>query len=63
MLRFGQPAISIPARWTASALPVGIQIVGRRLEYTLVLRVAAAFETLRPWAVRRPCDAVSAHVG
>ena len=50
----GQPAISIPAGWTASGLPVGLQIVGRRLEDGLVLRAAAAFETLRPWAARRP---------
>jgi aspartyl-tRNA(Asn)/glutamyl-tRNA(Gln) amidotransferase subunit A len=50
----GQPAISVPAGWTASGLPVGLQIVGRRLEDALVLRAAAAFETLRPWAARRP---------
>jgi aspartyl-tRNA(Asn)/glutamyl-tRNA(Gln) amidotransferase subunit A len=50
----GQPAISVPAGWTASGLPVGLQIVGRRLEDGLVLRAAAAFETLRPWAARRP---------
>jgi aspartyl-tRNA(Asn)/glutamyl-tRNA(Gln) amidotransferase subunit A len=50
----GQPAISIPAGWTASGLPVGLQIVGRRLEDALVLRAAAAFEQRRPWATRRP---------
>lgn len=52
----GQPAISVPAGWTASGLPVGLQIVGRRLEDSLVLRAAAAFEALRPWAARRPSD-------
>jgi len=50
----GQPAVSIPAGWTASGLPVGIQIVGRRLEDALVLRAAAAFEMARPWAAHRP---------
>ena len=50
----GQPAISVPAGFTASGLPVGLQIVGRRLEDALVLRAAAAFEMLRPWAARRP---------
>jgi aspartyl-tRNA(Asn)/glutamyl-tRNA(Gln) amidotransferase subunit A len=50
----GQPAVSVPAGWTASGLPVGLQIVGRRLEDALVLHVAAAFEALRPWAHRRP---------
>ncbi len=52
----GQPAVSVPAGWTASGLPVGLQIVGRRLEDALVLRAAAAFEALRPWAARRPRD-------
>ncbi|HET9489760.1 MAG TPA: amidase family protein [Methylomirabilota bacterium] len=50
----GQPAISVPAGWTASGLPVGLQIVGRRLEDALVLRAAARLEALRPWAARRP---------
>ncbi len=50
----GQPAVSVPAGWTATGLPVGLQIVGRRLEDALVLRAAATFEALRPWATRRP---------
>jgi aspartyl-tRNA(Asn)/glutamyl-tRNA(Gln) amidotransferase subunit A len=53
----GQPAVSVPAGWTASGLPVGLQIVGRRLEDALVLRAAAAFESLRPWGARRPPEA------
>ncbi len=53
----GQPAISVPAGWTASGLPVGLQIVGRRLEDALVLRAAATFEAVRPWAARRPTEA------
>ncbi|MGH7308787.1 MAG: amidase [Candidatus Rokuibacteriota bacterium] len=53
----GQPAVSVPAGWTASGLPVGLQIVGRRLEDALVLRAAATLETLRPWAARRPREA------
>jgi aspartyl-tRNA(Asn)/glutamyl-tRNA(Gln) amidotransferase subunit A len=52
----GQPAVSVPAGWTARGLPVGLQIVGRRLEDALVLRAAAAFEALRPWATRRPSE-------
>ena len=50
----GQPAISVPAGWTAGGLPVGLQIIGRRLEDALVLRAAATLEALRPWAERRP---------
>ena len=57
----GQPAVSVPAGWTASGLPVGIQIIGRRLEDALVLRAAAAFEMVRPWAANRPNVAALEH--
>ncbi|MFC9328753.1 amidase [Kitasatospora sp. NPDC057015] len=50
----GQPAVSVPAGWTADGLPVGLQIVGRHLADATVLRVAAAFERVAPWAHRRP---------
>src|SRR5262249_49897017 len=50
----GQPAVSVPAGWTGGGLPVGLQIIGRRLEDALVLRAAAGFEALRPWVARRP---------
>ena len=52
----GQPAVSVPAGFTASGLPVGLQIIGRRGEDALVLRAAATFEALRPWASRRPSE-------
>ena len=45
----GQPAASIPAGFTPDGLPVGLQIVGRHLDAPPVLRVASAFETVRPW--------------
>jgi aspartyl-tRNA(Asn)/glutamyl-tRNA(Gln) amidotransferase subunit A len=50
----GQPAASIPCGFSASGLPIGLQIVGRRGEDSLVLRASAAFEQARPWAPRRP---------
>jgi aspartyl-tRNA(Asn)/glutamyl-tRNA(Gln) amidotransferase subunit A len=50
----GSPAASVPAGWTDSGLPVGLQIVGRNWEDPLVLRASAAFEALQPWADRRP---------
>ena len=50
----GNPAITLPCGWTSEGLPVGLQLVGRRLEDDLVLRAAAAFEALAPWAQKRP---------
>jgi aspartyl-tRNA(Asn)/glutamyl-tRNA(Gln) amidotransferase subunit A len=50
----GNPAISVPCGFTAAGLPVGLQIVGRRFEELGVLKLAAAFERIRPWARRRP---------
>ena len=35
-------------------LPIGLQIVGRRFADATVLRAAAAFEKLAPWAHLRP---------
>ena len=48
------PALSVPSGFTSEALPTGLQIVGRRGEDLTVLRIGAAFESLRPWADKRP---------
>jgi len=50
----GQPAASVPCGWTPDGMPIGLQIIGRRLEDATVLRAAAAFEEARPWAGRWP---------
>jgi aspartyl-tRNA(Asn)/glutamyl-tRNA(Gln) amidotransferase subunit A len=50
----GQPAATVPAGFTPDGLPVGLQIVGRRLDDALVLRASAAFEAAAPWADRWP---------
>jgi aspartyl-tRNA(Asn)/glutamyl-tRNA(Gln) amidotransferase subunit A len=50
----GQPAATVPCGWTADGLPLGLQIVGRPYEDAMVLRAAAAFEAIAPWADRRP---------
>ncbi len=50
----GQPAASVPAGFTKDGLPVGLQIVGRRFDDVGVLRAAAAFERVQPWAAQRP---------
>ena len=50
----GCPAISIPAGFTASGLPIGIQIVGPRWKDFEVLQLAHAFESATGFAQRRP---------
>jgi aspartyl-tRNA(Asn)/glutamyl-tRNA(Gln) amidotransferase subunit A len=50
----GQPAATVPAGFTAAGMPVGLQIVGRRLADLQVLQASAAFEQARPWAQNRP---------
>lgn len=50
----GQPAATVPCGWTQAGLPIGLQIVGRWHADGTVLRAAAAFEALQPWADRRP---------
>lgn len=44
----GLPAISIPCGFDSRGLPVGLQIVGRRLSEHSVLEAAAAFESVHP---------------
>ena len=43
-----QPAISVPAGFDDGGLPVGVQLVGPRHADLALLRVARAFEQLRP---------------
>jgi aspartyl-tRNA(Asn)/glutamyl-tRNA(Gln) amidotransferase subunit A len=50
----GQPASTVPAGFTPSGMPVGLQIVGRRFADLTVLQASAAIEAARPWAGRRP---------
>ncbi len=50
----GLPCISVPCGFTAEGLPVGLQIVGRRLGEETVLKAAAAFEAIAPWRDKKP---------
>jgi Asp-tRNA(Asn)/Glu-tRNA(Gln) amidotransferase A subunit family amidase len=46
----GNPAASIPCGMDADGLPIGMQLIGRRLDDALVLRACRAFEKARPWS-------------
>ncbi|HVY17625.1 MAG TPA: amidase [Rhodopila sp.] len=48
------PAASVPCGFTQEGLPVGLQVVGRRFDDLGVLKAAAAFEAVQPWADKRP---------
>jgi aspartyl-tRNA(Asn)/glutamyl-tRNA(Gln) amidotransferase subunit A len=50
----GQPAATVPCGFTSDGLPIGLQIVGRRLDEAMVLCASAAFEAIRPWTHKRP---------
>jgi aspartyl-tRNA(Asn)/glutamyl-tRNA(Gln) amidotransferase subunit A len=50
----GNPAMSIPTGFSASGLPLSMQIVGRAFDEATVLRIGAAFEAATGLNVRRP---------
>ena len=50
----GIPAISVPCAPTSSGLPVGLQLMGRALDESTILALAAAWETRSPTRDRLP---------
>ena len=50
----GQPAASVPCGFDSQGLPVGLHVIGRAYEDSLVLRACRAFEQAQPWADKRP---------
>jgi amidase len=48
------PAISVPGGFSATGLPVGLQIVGRHRDELSVLQLAHAFEQATEYGKRRP---------
>jgi aspartyl-tRNA(Asn)/glutamyl-tRNA(Gln) amidotransferase subunit A len=53
---YGWPTISIPCGFTASGLPLGLQVSGPPGGDSLVLQVAHAYEQATDWHKRRPRD-------
>ena len=54
----GHPAASVPAGWSATGLPLAVQLVGRAGAERTLLSLAGQLEVERPWADRRPALAV-----
>ena len=50
----GQPAASVPAGFSATGLPLAVQLVGRPHDEATLLSLAAQLEEARPWDGRRP---------
>jgi aspartyl-tRNA(Asn)/glutamyl-tRNA(Gln) amidotransferase subunit A len=50
---WGLPAISVPCGFTASGMPIGLQIAGPHWREDLVLRLAHAYERATAWHGRR----------
>jgi aspartyl-tRNA(Asn)/glutamyl-tRNA(Gln) amidotransferase subunit A len=53
------PALSVLCGFTADGLPIGLQLVGKRLREIDILRVAHAYESGAGWRDRHPHLAVS----
>jgi aspartyl-tRNA(Asn)/glutamyl-tRNA(Gln) amidotransferase subunit A len=50
----GLPGISVPAGFTMSGLPIGLQLIGRAFDEAALLRVAHAYERATGWHERKP---------
>lgn len=50
----GQPAMVLPCGFSSNGLPIGLQIVGKPLEESMVFRVARAYERITDWHQEHP---------
>jgi aspartyl-tRNA(Asn)/glutamyl-tRNA(Gln) amidotransferase subunit A len=50
----GIPGVSIPCGFTASGLPIGLQIQAAPFEEEKLLRIARMYERAADWYTRRP---------
>jgi amidase len=53
----GQPAVSVPAGFTADGFPLGVQLVGPPDSEALLVSLSAQLEGVRDWAAHRPAVA------
>ena len=51
---FGLPTISIPCGFSASGLPIGLQISGAHFDESTVIALAHAYEQATEWHRKRP---------
>jgi aspartyl-tRNA(Asn)/glutamyl-tRNA(Gln) amidotransferase subunit A len=50
----GLPAVSVPCGFNGAGLPIGLQLIGRALDESTLLRAAHAYEQATPWRHRSP---------
>jgi len=50
----GLPAVSVPCGFNAGGLPIGLQLIGRPLDESTLLRAAHAYEQATTWHTKRP---------
>jgi aspartyl-tRNA(Asn)/glutamyl-tRNA(Gln) amidotransferase subunit A len=52
----GQPTLALPCGFSASGLPLSLQLAGRPFEEATVLRLGAAYERATEWHRRHPME-------
>jgi amidase len=53
----GQPAVTVPAGFSADGLPLSVQLVGRPGAEDMLYALAGQIESARPWTQHRPAVA------
>ncbi|MFH0901220.1 MAG: amidase family protein [Pseudomonadota bacterium] len=51
----GLPGMSIPCGFTSGGLPIGLQLLGRPLDESSLLRIGSAYQQATDWHTRRCC--------